>query len=145
MRTVIQRVKQAKVTVEEEVTGEIGEGLLVFLAIHRDDTEDMLEKMAEKVANLRIFEKEAGRMDLSVLNKGGRVLVVSQFTLYGDCKKGNRPSFVGSAPPDKARPFYEKFMELLRGKGIKVESGRFGAMMEVELINDGPVTLEVEL
>lgn len=145
MRVIIQRVKQAEVKVEEEITGKIGEGLLVFLAVHREDTEEVLEKMAEKVVNLRVFEKETGKMDLSVRDKKGEVLVVSQFTLYGDCKKGNRPSFVESAPPDKARPFYEKFITLLQDKGVKVETGRFGAMMEVGLINDGPVTLEVEL
>jgi D-tyrosyl-tRNA(Tyr) deacylase len=117
----------------------------VFVAIHREDTEDVPERLAEKVINLRIFEKETDKMELSVQDKGGEILVVSQFTLYGDCRKGNRPSFIESAPPEKARPFYEKFIQLLEKKGAKVESGRFGKMMEVNSSNDGPVTLEIEM
>ena len=145
MRAVIQRVKQSEVRIEGESVGSIDSGLLVFLAVHQEDTEEKVAKMADKVAHLRIFESEKGRMDLSVQDKQEEVLVVSQFTLYGDCRKGNRPSFVGSASPEKAEPLYERFIQNMKDKGIKVESGRFGEMMEVGLINDGPVTLEVEI
>jgi D-tyrosyl-tRNA(Tyr) deacylase len=145
MRAVIQRVKQASVEVGGEQVGGIEQGLLVFLAVHKEDREEVIGKMAEKVANLRIFEKKEGRMDISVRDMQGSILVVSQFTLYGDCRKGARPSFMDSAGPDKARPFYEKFIQLLKNKGLPVESGRFGEMMEVSLINDGPVTLVVDL
>jgi D-tyrosyl-tRNA(Tyr) deacylase len=145
MRAVIQRVKQASVEVGGEQVGGIEQGLLVFLAVHKEDREEVIGKMAEKVVNLRIFEKEKGRMDISVRDMQGGILVVSQFTLYGDCRKGARPSFMDSAGPDKARPFYEKFIQLLKNKGLPVESGRFGEMMEVSLINDGPVTLVVDL
>lgn len=145
MRAVVQRVKQAEVRVGGEQAGRIGPGLLVFLAVHKEDEDGMIEKMAEKVANLRIFERKEGRMDLSVKDIQGNVLAVSQFTLYGDCQKGNRPSFMDSAGPDKARPFYEKFVQALKDRELPVETGEFGEMMEVDLVNDGPVTLIVDI
>jgi len=145
MRAVIQRVKKASVKIDGEVVGEIGGGLLVLLAVHVDDHEDKIVKMAEKILNLRIFSDHEGKMNLSVKEVGGEIMVVSQFTLYGDCRKGNRPSFIESAKPEKAIPFYEKFVLYIREQGIKVATGKFGAMMEVGLVNDGPVTLILDL
>lgn len=144
MRVVIQRVKKAEVKVNNKVIARIGKGLLVLLAVHQNDTKDKIEKMAAKIVNLRIFGDENGKMNLSVKDVGGGIMVVSQFTLYGDCTKGNRPSFIASARPDKAIPIYEEFIKYLREQEIKVETGKFGAMMEVELVNDGPVTIIVE-
>jgi len=144
MRAVIQRVKNAEVKIDGKIVGKIGKGLLVLLAVHQDDTEDKIEKMATKIINLRIFADEEDKMNLSVKDVGGEILVVSQFTLYGDISKGNRPSFIESAKPDKAVPYYEKFVEKIKTSGLKTATGKFGAMMEVSLTNDGPVTIVVE-
>jgi len=144
VRVVVQRVSRARVRVGGETVGEIGSGLLLLVGVGRGDDERDATWMAEKVSGLRIFENEPGKMNLSVVEVGGGILSVSQFTLYGDCRKGRRPSFVDAAPPDAARELYETFNDLLRAKGLKVETGVFGAMMEVELVNDGPVTLIVD-
>jgi len=144
MRAVIQRVKEAEVKISGKTVGKIGKGLLVLLAVHVDDTEDKIEKMATKIINLRIFGDQADKMNLSVKDMGGEILVVSQFTLYGDISKGNRPSFIESAKPEKAVPYYEKFVEKIKTSGLKTATGKFGAMMEVSLTNDGPVTIVVE-
>jgi len=144
MRAVIQRVKNAEVKIDGKIVGKIGKGLLVLLAVHQDDTEDKIEKMAAKIINLRIFADEEDKMNLSVKDVGGEILVVSQFTLYGDISKGNRPSFIESAKPDKAVPYYEKFVEKIKVSGLKTATGEFGAMMEVSLINDGPVTIIID-
>lgn len=144
MRAVVQRVKNASVKVDGKVVGEIGKGLLVFLAVHADDSEGSITKMSDKIINLRIFSDSAGKMNLALKDVGGEILVVSQFTLYGNTAKGNRPSFAGSAEPKKAVEFYLQVVEKIKSQGIKVETGKFGAMMDVELTNDGPVTLIIE-
>ena len=144
MRAVLQRVSSARVTVEGKTTGEIGQGLLVLLGVAKDDTEAEAERLAEKVATLRIFGDEAGKMNLSVEEIGGGVMVVSQFTLHGDCRKGRRPSFDRAATAEQANALYEKFVAALRARGLKVETGIFQAMMEVGLVNQGPVTLIVD-
>ncbi|WP_138495689.1 D-aminoacyl-tRNA deacylase [Paenibacillus pinistramenti] len=144
MRVLIQRCKRAKVTVEGEITGEIGTGLLLLVGITHDDQESDAAYMADKVAGLRIFDDEDGKMNLSVQDVGGSVLSVSQFTLYGDTRKGRRPSYISAAGGDKAEPLYNRFNEMLRDKGLTVETGRFGADMDVELVNWGPVTLWLE-
>ena len=144
MRTVVQRVKSASVTVEGEVVSEIRVGLLVFLGVAQEDTPADVEYMASKIANLRIFEDDEGRMNLSILDIGGEALVVSQFTLYGDCRKGRRPSFIHAARPEKADPLYQAFMDEISRLGVPVKAGIFQAMMEVELINDGPVTMMLD-
>jgi D-tyrosyl-tRNA(Tyr) deacylase len=144
MRAVVQRVKEARVEVEGQVVGEIAKGLLVLLGVGAQDTESDGEYLAGKIANLRIFPDEKGLMNLSVLDTGGAVLVVSQFTLWGDCRKGRRPSFAHAAPPDKAVKLYEAFMENVKTLGLRVASGRFQEMMDVHLINDGPVTLMLD-
>jgi D-aminoacyl-tRNA deacylase len=144
MRVVVQRSKKAKVTVNEAITGQISKGLVLLVGVTHQDTEEDAAFLADKIANLRIFEDEAGKMNLSLLDVGGEILSVSQFTLYGDCRKGRRPNFMEAARPEQANQLYERFNGLLREKGIKVETGIFGAMMDVELINDGPVTLIVE-
>ena len=144
MRAVVQRVKEARVEVEGRVVGEIGKGLLVLLGVGAQDTESDGEYLASKIANLRIFPDEKGLMNLSVLDTGGAVLVVSQFTLWGDCRKGRRPSFAHAAPPDRAVTLYQAFMENVRARGLRVASGRFQEMMDVHLINDGPVTLLID-
>jgi len=141
MRAVVQRVSRAEVRVESRVVGAIGRGLLVLVGIARDDTPETGKVLAEKIANLRIFDDEQGRMNRSLLEAGGNVLCVSQFTLYGDCRKGRRPSYDRAASPEAARALYESFVECLRALGVKVETGEFRAMMDVELVNDGPVTL----
>jgi len=141
MKVVLQRVSEAKVTVEGRVTGEIGQGLMLLVGIGQEDAEQDLTWMADKVAGLRVFEDEAGKMNLSVEDVGGAILSVSQFTLYGDCRKGRRPNFMGAARPEAASEFYERFNERLRQRGLRVETGVFGAMMDVSLVNDGPVTL----
>ncbi len=141
MRAVVQRVSRAKVTVGEEITGEIGLGLLVRFGVGHDDTEADATYLAEKIAGLRVFEDEVGKMNRSVQDAGGSVLAVSQFTLYGDVRKGKRPSFDAAAPPDKARQLYEFFVERVRALGLPCETGRFQAMMRVELVNEGPVTI----
>lgn len=145
MRAVVQRVTNAQVSIEGSVVGKIDKGLLVLFAVHVDDREEMIGKMADKISKLRIFEDRDEKMNLSLEDIKGEVLVVSQFTLYGDTKKGNRPSFIESARPEKAIPFYEGFIEKLKEKNIKVQSGKFGADMQVELVNDGPVTVIIDL
>ena len=144
MRAVIQRVKSASVTVEGTVVSEIRKGLLVFLGVAQEDTSADVDYMASKIANLRIFEDNEGRMNLSVLDIGGEALVVSQFTLYGDCRKGRRPSFIHAARPEKADPLYQAFMDEISRLGVPVKAGIFQAMMDVELINDGPVTMMLD-
>jgi D-tyrosyl-tRNA(Tyr) deacylase len=144
MKVVLQRVSDAKVTVGNEVVGAIGKGLLLLVGVGQEDTEQDLAWMADKLAGLRIFEDDAGKMNLSVEDVGGDVLSVSQFTLYGDCRKGRRPNFMGAARPELAEALYDKFNELLRARGLRVETGKFGAMMDVSLVNDGPVTLILE-
>ena len=141
MRAVVQRVSKACVRVDSEVVGEIRGGLLVFLGIGREDTEKDVDFLADKTTNLRIFPDEAQKMNLSLLDAGGAMLVVSQFTLHGDCRKGRRPAFIAAAPPEQAEPLYERFIAQVEKQGVPVAAGRFGAMMEVELVNDGPVTL----
>jgi D-tyrosyl-tRNA(Tyr) deacylase len=144
MRIVLQRVSRAKVTVDGRVTGEIGRGLLLLVGFTEGDTEEALAWMARKIVQLRIFSDDEGKMNRSVEEADGAVLVVSQFTLYGDARKGNRPSFIDAARPETAIPLYERFVELLRATGRPVATGEFGAMMDVELVNDGPVTLILE-
>ena len=144
MRVVLQRVSRAKVTVEDRVTGQIGRGLLLLVGLTAADTEAELAWMADKVVGLRIFPDDEGKMNRSLEEADGALLVVSQFTLYGDARKGKRPSFIDAARPEVAIPLYERFVELLRATGRPVETGEFGAMMEVELVNDGPVTLILE-
>lgn len=144
MRAVIQRVSQASVKVEESVLGEIGPGLLALLGIAKPDTAADAEFLAEKILSLRVFPDQAGKMNRSLLDTGGALLVVSQFTLYGDCRKGRRPSFDDAAPAAQALPLYEYFIEVARRSGLRVETGVFQAHMDVSLVNDGPVTLLVE-
>jgi D-tyrosyl-tRNA(Tyr) deacylase len=141
MRVVVQRVSRAQVTVNGWTTGEIGMGLLVLLGVGHDDTETDATYLAEKIAGLRIFEDHDGKMNRSVLDVGGSVLAVSQFTLYGDVRRGKRPSFDAAAPPDNARRLYELFVERVRATGLRCETGRFQEMMQVELVNEGPVTI----
>jgi D-tyrosyl-tRNA(Tyr) deacylase len=145
VRAVVQRVARASVRVDEAVVGEIGAGLLVLLGIAREDSEADAAALAGKVARLRIFENEDGRFDRSLLDTGGAALVVSQFTLIADTAKGNRPSFAGAAPPEVAEPLYECFVAELHRLGVPVEAGVFGARMEVELLNDGPVTILLDV
>jgi D-tyrosyl-tRNA(Tyr) deacylase len=141
MRAVVQRVKRADVRVEERIVGQIGAGLVVLVGVGKDDTQTSGEVLAEKIANLRVFDDDQGRMNRSLLESGGQALCVSQFTLYGDCRKGRRPSYDQAAPPDRALLLYESFVQSLRDLGIPTETGQFRAMMDVELVNDGPVTL----
>jgi D-tyrosyl-tRNA(Tyr) deacylase len=140
----VQRVSRASVTVNGRVVGNIGRGLVVLVGFAPPDGTSQVEWMADKVAGLRVFSDDAGKMNLDLAAVGGAVLVVSQFTLYGDASKGRRPSFVGAAPPDQAVPLYQAFIEGLRSRGLPVATGEFGAMMDVELVNDGPVTLILE-
>jgi D-tyrosyl-tRNA(Tyr) deacylase len=141
MRAVVQRVTRGAVRVEGQVAGEIGPGLLVLLGVARGDTEVDAAQLAERIVHLRVFPDAAGQMNLSVLETGGALLVVSQFTLLGDCRKGRRPSYVDAAPPEEAVRLYEHFVALARQHGPQVEQGVFRAMMDVELVNQGPVTL----
>ncbi len=141
MRAVIQRVQSASVKVDGELVSEIGAGLLIFLGIAHEDTETELEYIANKVANLRIFEDADGKMNCSLLDIGGSALVVSQFTLYGDCRKGRRPSFINAARPEVANALYEQFITALEQQNIPTQGGTFQAMMDVQLVNDGPVTI----
>jgi D-tyrosyl-tRNA(Tyr) deacylase len=141
VRAVVQRVSEARVTVAGETVGAIGPGLLVLLGIGHDDDEAAVAHLAGKIARLRIFEDDAGHMNRSVLDTGGAVLAVSQFTLLADTRKGNRPSFIAAAPPERAEPLYETFVEALRALGLEVATGRFGRSMEVALVNSGPVTI----
>jgi D-tyrosyl-tRNA(Tyr) deacylase len=145
MRAVIQRVNRAKVSVAGSVVGEIKKGLLVLLAVHKDDEEEAIKKLADKLIKLRIFADSNDKMNLSIKDAKGEILVVSQFTLYGDASKGNRPSFINSAQGDKAVQFYEKFVSYIGSQGIKAATGQFGTYMDVELINDGPVTIILDI
>ncbi len=144
MRAVIQRVKESSVSVNNEIIGKIGSGLMVLLGVAETDMVEDADYLAAKIVNLRIFEDENHKMNRSLLDLGGEMLVVSQFTLLADCHKGRRPSFVHAAGPNKANELYERFVEQVRQKGANVATGRFRAMMDVSLINDGPVTLIVE-
>ncbi|MBW1898069.1 MAG: D-tyrosyl-tRNA(Tyr) deacylase [Deltaproteobacteria bacterium] len=144
MKAVIQRVKESSVSVEGEIIGSIKTGLLILLGIAKGDQKAEADYLSEKVANLRIFEDENGKMNRSLLETGGEALVISQFTLLGDCRKGRRPSFIAAAEPEDANLLYEYFANRLEGKGISVQTGKFRAMMDVALVNDGPVTLIVE-
>ena len=141
MRAVVQRVSHAKVTINDWISGEIGLGLLVLLGVGHEDTEADATYLAEKIAGLRIFEDHNGKMNHSVQDVGGSVLAVSQFTLYGDVRRGKRPSFAAAAPPENARRLYEFFVERVRAVGLRCETGRFQEMMQVELVNEGPVTI----
>jgi D-tyrosyl-tRNA(Tyr) deacylase len=141
MRACVQRVRQALVTIGDEVVGRIGPGLLVLLGVAAGDEEADARQLAEKIVSLRVFDDEAGKMNRSLADAGGAMLVVSQFTLLGDCRKGRRPSFDAAAPPELARSLYESFVARVREQGIEVATGRFREMMQVELTNDGPVTL----
>jgi D-tyrosyl-tRNA(Tyr) deacylase len=144
MRMVVQRVSRAKVTVEGRVTGEIGAGLMILVGVGKEDTADVAAAMAEKASNLRIFEDEQGKMNRSLLDVKGEALVVSQFTLYGDARGQRRPSFISAAPPELANKLYEEFCAALRGLGVTVGTGIFQAMMSVELVNEGPVTILID-
>ena len=144
MRLLLQRVSRAEVRVGGRVTGRINQGYLLLVGLTHSDTASQLEWMAEKIAGLRLFADADGKMNLGLSDVGGAVLVVSQFTLYGDSAKGRRPSFVDAARPELAKPLYERFVALLRERALPVETGEFGAMMDVELVNDGPVTLWLE-
>jgi len=144
MRVVLQRCKEASVTVEGNVTGSINRGFVLLVGITHEDSEQECEWLADKIVNLRIFEDEAGKMNRSLIDVEGAILSVSQFTLYGDCSKGRRPNFMNAAKPEQANMLYDHFNKLLKGKGIQVETGIFRAMMDVKLINDGPVTLVLE-
>jgi D-tyrosyl-tRNA(Tyr) deacylase len=141
MRALLQRVSEASVAIEGETIGSIGAGLLVFLGVAEEDGPEDLEQLLKKIPALRIFEDEAGKMNLSLVDKGGALLVISQFTLIADTAKGNRPSFFRAAKPDKAEGLYKEFVARLRVSGLKVQTGRFGADMKVRLLNDGPVTI----
>ena len=144
MRAVLTRVKHASVSIDGKETVRIGEGFLILLGVTHEDTEAQAVKLAEKLTGLRIFEDENGKMNRGLTDVGGEVLIVSQFTLYGNCKKGRRPEFLSAARPEVAIPLYEKFVQLCRDKGLHVETGEFGAYMQVESLNDGPVTLIVD-
>jgi D-tyrosyl-tRNA(Tyr) deacylase len=144
MLACVQRVSEARVTVDDEVCGSIGIGLLVLLGVASDDTDEDAQWLADKVAGLRIFPDDAGQMNRSIKQCGGAILVVSQFTLLGDCRKGRRPSFIAAAPPEKGEALYERFTEMISEHGIETATGRFRANMDVSLINDGPVTLIID-
>lgn len=144
MRVIIQRVKHAKVEVNQEVTGEIGHGLLIFVGFTGDDQEEDLRYLAEKIVHLRIFEDQNQKMNRSILDVDGSILSVSQFTLYGDCSKGRRPNFLAAAKPEEAKSLYDRFNQILQEYAIPVETGVFGADMQVSLLNDGPVTFFLE-
>ncbi len=144
MRAVVQRVKQSSVKAGNKIVGQIGSGLLVLLGVARGDTASDANYMVNKIINLRIFEDQDGKMNRSLLDTGGELLAVSQFTLLADCRKGRRPSFVDAAEPQQATDLYQKFVDLVREKGVSVQTGRFQAMMEVALVNDGPVTIIIE-
>jgi D-aminoacyl-tRNA deacylase len=145
VRAIVQRVSGAQVVADGEIVGEIGAGLCILLGVARDDRQEVAERLAGRVARLRIFENETGRFDRSLLDTGGQALVVSQFTLIADTAKGNRPSFSDAAPPERAEPLYEQFCEALRNLGVPVDTGVFAARMVVEIANDGPVTLVLDI
>ncbi|MBN6887824.1 D-aminoacyl-tRNA deacylase [Cytobacillus horneckiae] len=144
MKVVVQRSKEATVTVEKEMIGKISKGFVLLVGVTHEDTMEDAAYLADKIAHLRVFEDEDGKMNHSLLDVNGEILSVSQFTLYGDCRKGRRPNFMNAARPDQANEIYDGFNKLLCEKGIKVETGKFGAMMDVQLTNDGPVTLILE-
>ncbi|MGD6795709.1 D-aminoacyl-tRNA deacylase [Metabacillus indicus] len=144
MKIVLQRAKDAEVKVKGETVGKIGQGFMLLVGVTHDDDEQDADYLAEKVANLRVFEDDDDKMNLSLLDVGGEVLSISQFTLYGDCRKGRRPNFMAAAKPDHAQPLYDYFNQKLREKGISVQTGEFGAMMDVAITNVGPVTLILE-
>ena len=144
MRAVVQRTTRASVTVDETVTGDIGAGLVVFLGIHPQDDDKEIRWMADKIVNLRIFEDDEGKMNRSLADTGGEMLIVSQFTLYGDCRKGRRPGYSTAAPPEIAEPLYQAFVGEIERLGIRTATGVFQASMQVELVNDGPVTLLID-
>ncbi len=144
MRAVVTRVKHASVTIDGKVHGQIGEGFLILLGITHEDTEAQAVKLADKLTGLRIFEDENGKMNRGLEEVGGELLIISQFTLYGNCKKGRRPEFLAAARPEVAIPLYEKFVQLCRDKGFHTETGEFGADMQVDSLNDGPLTLVVD-
>ena len=144
MRAVLTRVKHASVTIDGKIHGQIGEGFLILLGVTHEDTEAQAVKLADKLTGLRIFEDENDKMNRSLEDVKGQLLIVSQFTLYGNCKKGRRPEFLAAARPEVAIPLYEKFVQLCRDKGFHTETGEFGAYMQVESLNDGPVTLVVD-
>lgn len=144
MKIVVQRSKKAQVTVDGEVVGKIDKGFVLLVGVTHDDNEEDAKYLAEKIAHLRVFEDDQQKMNLSLLDVGGEILSVSQFTLYGDCRKGRRPNFMEAAKPEEAEKLYEAFNRSLRDKGVTVETGKFGAMMDVQLTNDGPVTLILE-
>lgn len=144
MRVVVQRSKEASVTVDGKTIGEITKGFVLLVGITHSDTTEDAKYVAEKIVNLRVFEDQEGKMNLSLSQVEGEILSISQFTLYGDCRKGRRPNFMEAAHPDHASVIYDQFNQLLRDQGVKVETGQFGAMMDVALINDGPVTLMIE-
>jgi D-tyrosyl-tRNA(Tyr) deacylase len=144
MRVVIQRVEQGRVTVDGHVVAEIGRGVVILLGIGPEDGEEQADYLADKIVNLRIFEDEAGKMNLSLLDVGGEAIVVSQFTLYADTRKGRRPSFVNAAPPEVAEPLVAHFAKLMESRGVPTQTGQFGAKMMVEIFNDGPVTIWME-
>jgi D-tyrosyl-tRNA(Tyr) deacylase len=141
MRTVVQRVNRASVSVEGQITGQIGQGLLVFLGVGRNDTPKDITILADKITHLRVFEDADGKMNLSVKDIGGGILLISQFTLYGDCRKGRRPDFTAAAPPASANMLYEQMIAALRQNGVPVQTGVFAAHMEIDSLNDGPVTI----
>ncbi len=141
MRAVIQRVSHARVLIRGEVVGQIGRGLLALVSFGHDDTDEDLQFMVNKIAGLRMFEDEQGRMNLSVEDIGGGILVVPNFTIHGDCRKGRRPSFTAAAPPEQAEELFDQFVRMMADRGLTTASGKFGAHMHVELVNDGPVTL----
>jgi len=144
MRAVVQRVKRAEVRVNGRVVGAVGEGMVVLLGVGKEDTQEAAAALADKIVNLRIYDDQQGRMNRSILEIQGGLLCVSQFTLYGDCRKGRRPSYDRAARPDMACRLYEAFVESVRARGITVQTGQFQALMEVELVNDGPVTLVLD-
>ena len=144
MRIVLQRVTSASVTVENRIVGEIGAGFLLLVGIGPKDDENSVNQAARKISNLRVFEDREGKMNLDLAQTGGSILAVSQFTLYADCRKGNRPSFTGAALPDKAEKIFDRFVSLLRELGIRVETGIFGAVMDINMVNHGPVTILLE-
>ena len=144
MKALIQRVRNASVTIDGEIYSQIGAGMLIFLGVEKTDEIENAKKLADKLINLRVFDDENGKMNKSLLDTKGEILVVSQFTLLGDCKKGTRPSFDLAAPAEKAKELYEEFVKIISSYGLKVKSGKFQAMMDISLINDGPVTLMIE-
>jgi D-tyrosyl-tRNA(Tyr) deacylase len=144
MRAVVQRVSRASVTVDGTITGSIGRGLLVFLGVGKEDTQKEIDFIADKIVNLRIFKCDDGKMNLSVKDTNGGILLISQFTLYGDCRKGRRPDFTAAGPPEMAKQLYERTIDAIKDKGVPVETGVFAAHMDIDSVNDGPVTLMLE-